>query len=214
MVGRIGWGLLAIAASGLGGCATNIMTVPGPQLAAASAPAAAQPAMQPVVLQLVVAPEGSQARAGSELADALAPVAATALFFETGQATLSPDGKVKLLRIAEVLRRYPTLKVRVEGNADERGAPDYNLELGARRAVAAKDFLLSVKVMPDQIILRTNGEERPLAKGHDEESWQVNRRNDVNVVEGDAGGSNVVEVKAPAPKPATDKSTENTPEKK
>ncbi|MGC4122542.1 MAG: OmpA family protein [Myxococcales bacterium] len=187
------------------------MTVPSPQLvtaAPAGPAAAAAPAAQPVVVQLIVAPEDPQSRgmaalSGLELGETLAPVATTSLFFETGQATLSPDGKVKLARIAEVLRRYPALKARIEGNADERGACDYNMDLGARRALAAKEYLLTIKVMPDQVIVRTNGALKPVSKGHDEEAWRVNRRNDVQVVpEGAAGDSNIVEVKVPVSKPA------------
>ncbi|HEY3450598.1 MAG TPA: OmpA family protein [Myxococcales bacterium] len=210
MVGRFGWGLWALFASTGLGCATNIMTVPAPQVVAAPAVAAA-PAAQPVVLQLVFAPEDSQARAGAELMEAFAPMPGTSLFFETGQASLSPDGKVRLLRIGEVLHRYPTMKVRVEGNADERGPADYNMELGARRARAARDYLLSIEVKPDQILLRNNGAERPLAKGHDEDSWQVNRRDDVRLVhDADAKTSNAMDLTAPAAKPAA----ENTAEKK
>ena len=207
MVGRFGWGLAAWAAAAGLGCATNIMTVPSPQMAAAPA-AAASPA-QPVVLQLVFAPEDSQARAGVELMEAFAPTAGTSLFFETGQASLSQDGKVKLLRIGEVLRRYRTMRVRIEGNADERGPVDYNMELGARRAQAAKDYLLTVQVKPDQILLRTNGAQRPLAKGHDEDSWQLNRRDDVNLIHEARQAKEMVEVDVSTQKsvaePASDK---------
>lgn len=177
----VGLGILSIVFPA--SCATNIMTVPSPVAQIAAPPMAQQAsATQPVTLQLVVAPEDDRARAGAALVEAIAPVEGTAIFFETGQAHLSPDGKVKLLRIADVLRRYPDLKVRVEGNADERGPADYNLELGLRRARAAKEFLIAVKVKPDQVILRTNGAEKPLAPGHDEASWEVNRRSDVNLV--------------------------------
>ncbi|MBI5544872.1 MAG: OmpA family protein, partial [Deltaproteobacteria bacterium] len=123
------------------------------------------------------------AQAGAELVTAIAPVEGTSVFFETGKASLSPEGRVKLLRIAEVLRRYPDLNVRVEGIADERGTATYNLELGARRAQAAKQYLISLQVRPEQVLLTSHGADRPLAPGHNEDSWQVNRRTDVNLVQ-------------------------------
>jgi len=69
-------------------------------------------------------------------------------------------------------------EARVEGNCDERGTNEYNLALGERRAENAKNFLLSLGISPDRIETISYGEERPLAAGHNEDSWAQNRRDD------------------------------------
>lgn len=175
------WGVGALVATG---CATNIVQLPSPALAerpAAAAPVAAAP-QQPVILQLAVAPADDQARAGAELISAASEMDQTSVFFETGKADLAPEGKVKLARIANVLKRYPGLRVRVEGNADERGSDAYNMELGAKRAAAARDYLVTMQVRPDQVLVISNGAEKPLATGKGEESYQLNRRDDISLV--------------------------------
>jgi peptidoglycan-associated lipoprotein len=79
---------------------------------------------------------------------------------------------------AEFLKDNPNLGIRIEGNCDERGTNEYNLALGERRAESAKRFLISLGISPDRIETISYGEERPLAVGHNEDSWAQNRRND------------------------------------
>ena len=70
-------------------------------------------------------------------------------------------------------------KVRIEGNCDERGSREYNLALGQRRAEAVKR-VMTVLGAPDASIETTSfGEEKPVAQGHDEQSWAQNRRADI-----------------------------------
>jgi peptidoglycan-associated lipoprotein len=70
------------------------------------------------------------------------------------------------------------LHVRIEGNCDERGTAQYNVALGYRRADSAKKYLLQMGASENQITTISFGKERPRAKGHDEESWRQNRRDD------------------------------------
>lgn len=70
-------------------------------------------------------------------------------------------------------------KVRVEGNADERGSSEYNLALGQRRANNVKKLLILSGAKASQIETVSFGEEKPRATGHDEASWSQNRRADI-----------------------------------
>ena len=78
-----------------------------------------------------------------------------------------------------MLTAHPDLKVRIEGNCDERGSGQYNLALGQRRADAAKKYLATLGVQSPQITAISFGAEKPKATGHDEDAWKQNRRDDV-----------------------------------
>jgi peptidoglycan-associated lipoprotein len=74
------------------------------------------------------------------------------------------------------LKEHPQAKVELEGHCDERGTVEYNLALGAKRARAAKDYLVALGVSADRLTTISYGEELPLCHEHDEECWQKNRR--------------------------------------
>jgi peptidoglycan-associated lipoprotein len=100
------------------------------------------------------------------------------VYFEFDQAALSDLAKETLVRNAEWLRANPNARVQVEGNADERGTPEYNLALGERRAAAVKSYLSSLGVEGSRLVTISYGEERPADPGHGEEAWEKNRRVD------------------------------------
>src|SRR5205807_7864188 len=111
---------------------------------------------------------------------ALEALRGVSVFFEFDSATLTGDAKEKLTAVGDVLARHGELKVRIEGNCDERGSEQYNLALGQRRADAAKKYLDNLGVKAEQITAISFGAEKPKAAGHDEEAWKQNRRDDVN----------------------------------
>ena len=76
---------------------------------------------------------------------------------------------------AEFVKDNPNVRIRIEGNCDERGTNEYNLALGERRAESAKNFLLSLGISPDRIETISYGEERPVDPGHNDEAWAKNR---------------------------------------
>ncbi len=80
---------------------------------------------------------------------------------------------------AAFLSKNPAVKVGVEGNTDERGSAEYNLALGQRRADAVVKALELRGVSAGQLEARSWGKEKPVAGGHDEESWARNRRADL-----------------------------------
>jgi len=77
---------------------------------------------------------------------------------------------------AEVLKKYPTWIITIEGHCDERGTAEYNLALGDRRALAAKNYLVSLGVPADRVRTVSYGSEFPFDPGHEEKAWVQNRR--------------------------------------
>lgn len=89
---------------------------------------------------------------------------------------------------ASWLQRYPNVRVRIEGNADERGTREYNLALGARRSNSIRDYLVSRGVSAARIETVSYGKERPIDPGASEEAYQRNRNGHTAITSGAAGG--------------------------
>ena len=124
--------------------------------------------------------EQFHAQGQADLDKALEQLHNVSVFFEFDSATLTKDAQAQLTNVGSILTQHPELKVRIEGNADERGSEQYNLALGQRRADAAKKYLDNLGVKPEQITSISFGAEKPKAQGHDENAWKQNRRDDVN----------------------------------
>ncbi|HUA34189.1 MAG TPA: peptidoglycan-associated lipoprotein Pal [Candidatus Binataceae bacterium] len=90
--------------------------------------------------------------------------------------TIQPqDGEV-LKSNARWLESNPNSRVQVEGHCDQRGSEDYNIALGAKRAQAAKDYLVTLGVSPGRISTISYGKELPICTENDESCWAQNRR--------------------------------------
>ncbi len=98
------------------------------------------------------------------------------VFFGFDKYDLSGEARRTLELQSAWLRKYPQYKVFVEGHADERGTREYNLALGERRANSVRDYLVALGIDPSRVETISYGKERPVALGHDEESWAKNRR--------------------------------------
>jgi peptidoglycan-associated lipoprotein len=96
--------------------------------------------------------------------------------FEFDRYELTDAARTSLGELAQALRANPGLGLLLEGHADERGTPEYNLALGDRRAQAVRDFLIAAGVEAGRLATVSYGEERPVDPGHDEVSWALNRR--------------------------------------
>ena len=105
------------------------------------------------------------------------------IFFDTDSASLRPQSVATLDKQAQWLAQYPGKSVTIEGHADERGTREYNLALGARRAAAARSYLISKGVSANRIKTISYGKERPVAVCDDISCWSQNRRA-VTVVSG------------------------------
>lgn len=101
------------------------------------------------------------------------------VYFDLDSATIKEDYQPALQAHARYLASHPQAKVRIEGNADERGPADYNARLGRKRAENVRQTIISQGAAEKQVSLKSLGESHPKLKGHDEESWAENRRSDV-----------------------------------
>lgn len=104
------------------------------------------------------------------------------IYFAYDKFDIQPESRRVLARKAELLKRYPQIKVSIQGHCDERGTEEYNLALGERRARAAQEFLVFSGVNPTQIELISYGKLRPAAQGSGESVWALNRRDEFIVL--------------------------------
>jgi peptidoglycan-associated lipoprotein len=98
------------------------------------------------------------------------------VFFAFDKSDVSAEARATLDRQAAWLKKYPTVKVTLEGHADERGTREYNLALGERRATAAKNYLVAAGIAADRVKTISYGKERPAVLGSNEAAWAQNRR--------------------------------------
>ena len=98
------------------------------------------------------------------------------VYFDLDKYDIRSDFAAMLDAHANFLRSNPSYKVTVEGHADERGTPEYNIALGERRANAVKMYLQGKGVSADQISIVSYGKEKPAVLGHDEAAYAKNRR--------------------------------------
>lgn len=98
------------------------------------------------------------------------------VYFEFDSSAIDSDSRLLIEQHAAYLAAHPDIKVNLTGHADERGTREYNLALGDRRGTSVERMLQVLGVTADRLTMISYGEERPLAMGHDETSWRVNRR--------------------------------------
>jgi peptidoglycan-associated lipoprotein len=97
-------------------------------------------------------------------------------YFDFNKADIRADAREALAKTADFLRRYPEVKVTIEGHCDERGSTEYNIALGDRRAQAVRQYLTSFGISADRMNTVSYGKEKPFCTEHNEECWQQNRR--------------------------------------
>ena len=146
------------------------------QTAASPGAAKAAPATSPAKNGPVKPPEAAGA--------ATAPVAAAleSVYFDFDKSDLSQAARTVLAQNAAALKARPDVKVRIEGNCDERGSAEYNLALGERRAKSALQYLLTLGVPAERLAVISYGKEHPAVPGNDESAWAKNRRDDFVVL--------------------------------
>jgi peptidoglycan-associated lipoprotein len=153
---------------------------PGP-LPPAAAPESARPPTppEPVTEPLPVPPEPLTAEgdlSAKNLDELNRDSPLKPVFFAYDASDIDAQGRAVLDANAEVLKRYPSWVLTIEGHCDERGTAEYNLSLGERRALAARSYLVSVGISADRLRTVSYGKEFPFDPGHTEEAWATNRR--------------------------------------
>lgn len=98
------------------------------------------------------------------------------VFFESDSSELTGQSRTTLDKQAQWLQQYQTYAFTVEGHADERGTREYNIALGARRAQAVRDYLISRGIPAQRMRTVSYGKERPVAVCNDISCWSQNRR--------------------------------------
>jgi len=144
------------AAIALSGCTTK--PAPQPQQAAEQAPPPSEPSVVPGSIK------DFQVNVGDTV------------HFDYNKSDLHDSDRAILQRQAAWLQKYPQVRVQVQGNCDPRGTREYNLALGARRASAVKDYLVSLGVSAERLDTISYGKERPICSESTEDCWAQNRR--------------------------------------
>lgn len=169
--------LMASAALVLGACKKKPVAEPPkpqpqPVEAAPTRPSAPAPA-----------PRDTMEAHNAAVAKARAALLAT-IYFEYDADELRDDSKAILDEKIAILNANPNVKVRIAGHCDERGSDEYNIALGRRRAVAAKQYLTDRGISEARIETQSFGRERPAVPGTSEEAWSKNRRDEFEILAG------------------------------
>ena len=109
-------------------------------------------------------------------AAATGALAKKVIYFDFDKSEIKPEFADLVAAHARNLTSHPNLKVKLEGNTDERGTREYNIGLGERRAQAVRRALMLQGVAESQLTTVSFGAERPAAEGDDEAAWAQNRR--------------------------------------
>src|SRR5688572_9362514 len=125
--------------------------------------------------------EAAERRAAQRRADSLAAlerrsegvkeILASIIHFDFDKSTIRPGDARILDQKIPILNANPQVRIEIAGNCDERGSDEYNLALGNRRAIAAKQYLVEHGIDVSRIETVSYGEERPLDPGHNETAW-------------------------------------------
>ncbi|WP_295588099.1 OmpA family protein [uncultured Lamprocystis sp.] len=101
--------------------------------------------------------------------------------FETDSAALKPSSRAQIKNIAEIMKCYPTLEMKIAGHTDSKADDAYNLKLSQERADSAQRELVALGVAPSRLAAQGYGEEFPIADNDTEEGRARNRRTDIVV---------------------------------
>ncbi len=171
--------LIGLAAASLAACASR----PKPAGPVAPSPQPSQPTAPPYTPPQTPQSPPAQGPLPGTVQDFVINIGER-IYFDTDQYDIRSDAQPTLSAQAQWLNRYPAVRVRIEGNADERGTREYNLALGARRANAVREFLVGQGVSGSRIETLSYGKEKPIDGGSGEESWAKNRNARTAITDG------------------------------
>lgn len=117
-----------------------------------------------------------------EMRAAIQQISDSRVYFAFNKYNIENQYDAVLKKEAEILKQFPAIRVRIEGNCDDRGTQEYNLALGERRARAAYEYLVQNGVNPSQLEMISYGKENPAVLGTGEAVWAKNRRDDFRVI--------------------------------
>ena len=117
-----------------------------------------------------------------EITAAAVVMADAPIFFDFDKFDIKPEYRTVLKHNAMMLKKYPMMRVLIEGHTDSRGTSEYNLALGERRARAVQDYLIVLGVPATQLEIVSYGEERAAVQGSSEAAWAKNRRAEFKLI--------------------------------
>jgi len=97
------------------------------------------------------------------------------LYFAYDDTEIDEEATRVIIEHANLMQNNPSVRLRLEGHADERGTREYNLALGENRALSVKE-VLGLYNLEDRVVVVSYGEEQPVEIEHNEEAWEKNRR--------------------------------------
>lgn len=169
---------VAFAVSILAGCSSGTATKSDLIASSSSSEGVAKkPLVQPASQKL---PASSLEAHRQGTAPAPSPL--EQIYFDFDRYDLHSNARATLKANLEWLNANPAQRIEIEGHCDERGTSEYNLALGAKRAQAAKDYLLSLGISPQRITTTSYGEELPMCREQNEACYQMNRRDRFAVI--------------------------------
>ncbi len=104
------------------------------------------------------------------------------IHFDFDKFFIRDDAKPVLEENARWLKKWPTVRILIEGHCDERGTEEYNLALGEKRAKSTLDYLGSLGIATNRIQIISYGKSQPIDLGHNEVAWQKNRRSQFTII--------------------------------
>lgn len=173
---------VALAALSLAACASRPKPEPYTPPPVTTTPPASTGPQNPYTPPPISGPVTSSALPGS-MQDFVVNIGDT-VYFDTDSHDIRADAMPVLDAQAQWLNRYPAVRVRIEGNADERGTREYNLALGARRSNSVRDYLVNRGVGSSRIATISYGKEKPIDAGTGEDAWARNRNAKTAITEG------------------------------
>jgi peptidoglycan-associated lipoprotein len=155
---------------------------------------AEQPVIRPIESQNIEQepikePEAPAAPANVPAMDPAKAFATRTIFYDYDSYNMKEEYLPVMQAHSKFLMAHKEVKIRVEGNCDERGSREYNLALGQRRADAVKRALMLMGVPARQIETISYGSEKPKSTGHDEQAYAQNRRSDLVYIGADTAAS-------------------------
>jgi peptidoglycan-associated lipoprotein len=173
-----------VALVAVGACKKKPEVAPAPVEASAPAPtpAPAPPPAQPECDAACMEARNSAAR--TEAIRAATAALTTTIYFDYDRSDITDDARAKLDAKVPVLTQNTGVRIRIAGHTDSRGADEYNLALGQRRAAAAKRYLTDRGIDGGRIEIVSFGEERPTCTDESEGCWSRNRRDEFEITGG------------------------------
>jgi peptidoglycan-associated lipoprotein len=104
--------------------------------------------------------------------------------FDYDKSNIRPGDAAILDQKIAILQANPGLQISIAGHCDERGSDEYNLALGNRRALAAREYMVNRGISADRISTASRGEEQPVDPASNEDAWARNRRDEFSITAG------------------------------